>query len=183
MQVIETKIAGVLVIEPKRFDDARGFFVETFHADRYAAFGLHHPFVQDNWSRSTRGVLRGLHLQNPNAQAKLIYVVKGEIFDVAVDVRIGSPTYGHHVAVTLSEDNGRQLFVPQGFAHGFCVLSETVDFFYKCDNYYSPANELVIRWDDPVIGIKWPMSDLILSSGDASAPLLSDINGLPKFVV
>src|SRR3972149_3398629 len=121
MQVIETKIPGVLIFEPKRFGDARGFFVETFHIDRYAAAGLRDPFVQDNWSRSRRGVLRGLHLQNPNAQGKLVSVAKGEIYDVAVDVRIGSPTFGYYVAVTLSEENGRQFFVPRGFAHGFCV--------------------------------------------------------------
>jgi dTDP-4-dehydrorhamnose 3,5-epimerase len=181
MQVIETEVPGVLVIEPKRHGDARGFFAETFHADRYAELGLRHPFVQDNWSRSTRGVLRGLHLQNPNAQGKLVSVVRGEILDVAVDVRVGSSTFGRHVAVTLSEENGRQLFVPRGFAHGFCVLSETVDFFYKCDNFYSPKDELIIRWDDPTIGVKWSVSDPILSGRDASAPLLSDVRDLPKF--
>jgi dTDP-4-dehydrorhamnose 3,5-epimerase len=183
MRVIETKIPGVLVIEPTRFSDGRGFFVELFRSDRYAALGLHHPFVQDNFSRSSRGVLRGLHLQNPHAQGKLVSVMKGEIFDVAVDVRTGSPTYGRHVAVTLSEENGRQLFIPRGFAHGFCVLSDTVDFFYKCDEFYAPADELVVRWDDAAIGIEWPVSSPVLSARDASAPLLADVKGLPEFSV
>lgn len=181
MRVIKTEIPEILIIEPKRIGDSRGFFTETFRAETYAAAGMRHAFVQDNWSRSTRGVLRGLHLQNPNAQGKLVTAARGEILDVAVDVRTGSPTFGRHVAVTLSEENGRQLYIPRGFAHGFLVLSDTADFFYKCDAYYSPADELAIRWDDPAIGIEWPVADPILSARDASAPLLSQVGRLPKF--
>lgn len=181
MQVIQTKLPGVLIIEPKRFGDSRGFFLETFRADRYAELGFSHPFVQDNWSRSARGVLRGLHLQHPNPQSKLLTVVAGHILDVAVDVRVGSPTYGRHVAVELSEDNGRQFLVPRGFAHGFLVLSDRVDLLYKCDNYYSPPDEITIRWNDPAIGIPWPISEPTLSGRDGSAPLLADIKGLPQF--
>jgi dTDP-4-dehydrorhamnose 3,5-epimerase len=181
MQVIETDIPGVLILEPKRFGDPRGFFAETFRANAYADAGLKDPFVQDNWSRSSRGVLRGLHLQNPNPQGKLVTVIRGEIVDVAVDVRLGSPTFGRHVAVTLSDGNGRQLFVPRGFAHGFVVLSESVDFLYKCDDYYSPTDEIVIRWDDPSIGIGWPIANPTLSVRDAEAPFLSEISRLPQF--
>src|SRR5262249_37501673 len=139
MNVVRTAIAEVVIIEPKVFGDQRGFFLETFHADRYAAAGIDKAFVQDNLSRSARGVLRGLHLQNPKSQGKLVSAVRGSVLDVAVDVRLGSPTFGQHVAVELSEENHRQLWVPRGFAHGFVVLSETADFFYKCDEVYSPA--------------------------------------------
>jgi dTDP-4-dehydrorhamnose 3,5-epimerase len=180
MKVVETSLPGALIIEPQRHGDARGFFSETFRADRYAAAGLKDPFVQDNWSRSSRGVLRGLHLQNPNAQGKLIGVVRGEIYDVAVDVRLGSPTFGRHIGVRLSEDNGRQFFVPRGCAHGFQVLSDTADIMYKCDGFYSPADELVVRWNDPALAIEWPLADPILSARDAAAPLLADVKGLPK---
>lgn len=180
MQAIETEIPGVLILEPKRFGDSRGFFTETFRANRYASLGMRHAFVQDNWSRSSRGVLRGLHLQNPNQQGKLVSVVRGEIVDVAVDVRVGSPTFGRHVAVTLSDENGRQFFIPRGFAHGFIVLSDTVDFLYKCDDYYSPADEIVVRWNDPAIGIRWPLDNPILSPRDAAAPLLAEVTNLPK---
>jgi dTDP-4-dehydrorhamnose 3,5-epimerase len=182
MRVTKCDIPGVLIIEPKRFGDSRGFFVETFRADRYLALGLSEPFVQDNWSRSSRRILRGLHLQNPNAQGKLVTVLRGEVFDVAVDVRVGSPTYGRHVSITISDDNGRQLFVPRGFAHGFQVLSETADLIYKCDSFHSPADEIVIRWNDPAVGINWPLPDAILNPRDASAPLLSEIDGLPRFI-
>ena len=181
MQVTKTDLPGVLIFEPRRFGDSRGFFAETFRADRYAAVGLKDAFVQDNWSRSARGVLRGLHLQNPTQQGKLVSVIRGEILDVAVDVRIGSPTFGRHVAVTLSEENGRQFFIPRGFAHGFVVLSDMVDFLYKCDDYYSPADEITIRWDDPAIGIAWPISNPTLSARDAAAPLLSETTRLPRF--
>src|SRR4051812_24298517 len=180
MQVIETALPGALILEPKRLGDARGFFVETFRADRYASAGLPHPFVQDNWSRSARKVLRGLHLQNPNQQGKLVSVVRGEIYDVAVDVRTGSPTFGRHVGVTLSEENGRQFFVPRGFAHGFQVVSDIADIMYKCDVFYSPPDELVVRWDDPALAIDWPIRDPILSARDAAAPLLADVKGLPQ---
>ena len=181
MQLIPTEIPEVLIIEPKRFGDSRGFFAETFRADRYAEAGLRHAFVQDNWSRSTRGVLRGLHLQNPNPQGKLVSVITGLVLDVAVDVRVGSPTFGRHVAVELSEDNGRQLFVPRGFAHGFIVLSDTVNFVYKCDNYYSPTDEIVVRWSDPALGIDWRLAEPTVSPRDAAAPLLGDIKNLPIF--
>ena len=181
MQVTETAIPGVLIITPRRFGDARGFFSETFRADAYAAAGMPHPFVQDNWSRSRRGVLRGLHLQNPKAQGKLVGVTKGHVLDVAVDVRVGSPTFGKHVAVELSEENGRQFFLPRGCAHGFVVLSEVADFLYKCDEYYSPSDEITVRWNDPAIGIDWRVANPTISERDAAAPLLADISRLPRF--
>ena len=181
MQVTETEIPGVLIITPRRFGDARGFFSETFRADAYAAAGMPHPFVQDNWSRSRRGVLRGLHLQNPKAQGKLVGVTKGHVLDVAVDVRVGSPTFGKHVAVELSEENGRQFFLPRGCAHGFAVLSEVADFLYKCDEYYSQPDEITVRWNDPAIGIDWRVANPTISERDAAAPLLADISRLPRF--
>ena len=147
----------------------------------YGPHGIVSPFVQDNLSRSARGVLRGLHLQNPKCQGKLVTVLRGSVLDVAADVRRGSPTFGQHVAVELSEDNRRQLWVPRGFAHGFAVLSETADFFYKCDEYYSPADEIVVRWNDPAIGIQWGFDSPSLSARDADAPLLADVGNLPNF--
>ena len=155
MNVIQTEIPEVLIVEPKVFRDARGFFFEAFKADRYASHGVKGPFVQDNVSRSACGVIRGLHLQNPKCQGKLVSVLRGRVLDVAVDVRLGSPTFGKHVAVELSEDNRRQLWVPRGFAHGFAVLSEIADFCYKCDELYSPSDEITVRWNDPAIGIEW----------------------------
>jgi dTDP-4-dehydrorhamnose 3,5-epimerase len=181
MQVAKTEIPGVLVVTPRRIVDARGFFTETFQTERYAAAGMPHPFVQDNWSRSRRGVLRGLHLQNPKAQGKLVSVASGRVLDVAVDVRRGSPTFGRHIAIELSDENGIQLFLPRGCAHGFIVLSETADFLYKCDEYYSPQDEIVVRWDDPALGIDWRISQPALGPRDASAPLLADISRLPSF--
>jgi dTDP-4-dehydrorhamnose 3,5-epimerase len=181
MNVLATDIPEVLVIEPKVFEDRRGFFLETYRADRYAAHGIVGPFVQDNLSRSARGVLRGLHLQNPRAQAKLVSVLRGRVLDVAVDVRRGSPTFGRHVAVELSEDNRRQFFVPRGFAHGFAVLSETADVFYKCDELYSPPDEIVVRWNDPAIGIAWGVDAPELSARDRAAPLLADVPTLPLY--
>jgi dTDP-4-dehydrorhamnose 3,5-epimerase len=181
MNVIATEIPEVMIIEPKVLGDRRGFFVETFHADRYARHGIAAPFVQDNLSRSGRGVLRGLHLQNPNAQAKLVTVLRGCVSDVAVDVRRGSPTFGRHVAVELSEENRRQLFVPRGFAHGFVVLSETADVFYKCDAPYSAADEITVRWNDPTLGIPWGIDTPELSARDAAAPLLADVHVLPVY--
>ena len=159
MNVIETAIPGVLIIEPKVFGDARGFFLETFQAKRYADIGIAQPFVQDNLSRSVRGTLRGLHFQHPRAQGKLVTVLRGAVRDVAVDVRVGSPTFGKHVAVDLDDENRRQFFVPRGFAHGFVVRSESADFFYKCDELYSPADEKVLRWNDPALGIDWGLKD------------------------
>jgi dTDP-4-dehydrorhamnose 3,5-epimerase len=181
MEVTPTDIPGLLILEPKRFGDNRGFFTELFNARRYAEHGISAPFVQDNLSRSSRGVLRGLHLQNPNAQSKLVGVMRGAVLDVAVDVRAGSPTFGRHVSVELSENNGRQFFLPRGFAHGFIVLSETADFFYKCDTFYSPKDELVVRWDDPALGIDWRLPSPSLTPRDAQAPLLADIRNLPAY--
>ena len=149
MKVIRTQIPEVLIFEPKVFGDSRGYFFESYQTDRYATHGIAGPFVQDNMSRSVRGVLRGLHLQNPRTQGKLVTVLRGTILDVAVDVRLGSPTFGRHVAAELSEDNRSQMWIPRGFAHGFLVLSESADFFYKCDEFYSPADEIAIQWDDP----------------------------------
>ena len=181
MNVIATDIPEVLIIEPKIFGDQRGFFVETYQLRRYAEFGISRPFVQDNMSRSSYGVVRGLHLQNPSPQGKLVSVMRGRVLDVAVDVRTGSPNFGRHVAVELSEENRRQVWVPRGFAHGFVVLSETADFFYKCDDLYSPKDEIVVCWDDPAIGINWGVANPSLSARDAAAPQLGDVRNLPVY--
>jgi dTDP-4-dehydrorhamnose 3,5-epimerase len=181
MNVLATDISDLLIIEPRVFGDQRGFFLETFQFERYAAHGISRPFTQDNLSRSSKGVLRGLHLQNPMTQGKLVSVLRGQVLDVAVDVRRGSPTFGRHVAVELSEDNRRQLWVPRGFAHGFAVLSDSADFCYKCDNIYSPADEIVVRWNDPELGIDWKVEDPSLSARDSAAPLLKDIPNLPAY--
>jgi dTDP-4-dehydrorhamnose 3,5-epimerase len=181
MQAIKTELDGVLVLEPKLFADPRGFFLETYQSVRYAEHGITRPFLQDNLSRSSRGVIRGLHLQNPNPQGKLVTVLRGRVLDVAVDMRRGSPSFGRHVAVELSEDNRRQLWVPRGFAHGFSVLSETADFFYKCDGYYSPRDEIAVRWNDPAIGIDWKVEEASLSAKDAAAPLLAEVKSLPVY--
>ena len=156
MRVTPLELSEVLLIEPQVFGDERGYFKETFHAERYAQAGMPLPFVQDNASRSRRGILRGLHLQNPFAQGKLVSVSEGEVFDVAVDVRVGSPTFGKWVGTELSEENQRQFWVPAGFAHGFIVLSESADFLYKTTDYYAPEHERCIAWNDPHIGIAWP---------------------------
>jgi dTDP-4-dehydrorhamnose 3,5-epimerase len=181
MNVIATELPEVLILAPQLFGDQRGFFLECFQAKRYAEAGISRPFVQDNMSRSGYGVLRGLHLQNPSTQGKLVSVMRGRVLDVAVDVRVGSPNFGRHVAVELSEENRRQLWVPRGFAHGFAVLSETADFFYKCDEFYSPKDEIVVRWDDPAIGIKWGVENPSLSARDAAAPRLADVKNLPVY--
>jgi dTDP-4-dehydrorhamnose 3,5-epimerase len=174
MNRIETEIPGVIILEPKVFGDVRGFFMETFSAKRYHDAGIAGAFVQDNVSFSQRGVLRGLHFQNPNGQGKLVEALVGEVFDVAVDIRIGSPTFGKWVGAVLSADNHRQFFVPAGFAHGFCVLSETALFHYKCTDYYTPASEGGLLWNDPDIGIKWPISSPQLSAKDAVYGRLKD---------
>ena len=174
MNVIETPLPGVLIFEPKVFGDSRGFFVETFHAERYRAAGLTLPFVQDNYSRSVKGTLRGLHFQDPNPQGKLVQVVAGAVFDVAVDVRKGSSHFGKWFGLELSAENHRQLWVPPGFAHGFCVLSEHADFQYKCTDFYAPAGDRGVAWNDPDLGIDWPIADPILSAKDAAAPRLRD---------
>ena len=182
MKVISTPIPGLLIIEPKFFGDSRGFFTELYQADRYAKSGIPACFVQDNLSRSARGVLRGLHIQNPNPQGKLVTVLRGAVLDVAVDVRVGSPTFGQHVKVELNEENRRQFWIPRGFAHGFCVLSEAADFFYKCDDYYSPADELVLKWDDPELGIDWGVISPELSQRDRDGRRLAQLAAtLPKF--
>ncbi len=175
MKVIETTIPGVLLIEPKVFGDSRGFFLETFHLDRYIAAGIPSPFVQDNHSHSAKSVLRGLHFQKQYPQGKLVYVTSGTVFDVAVDIRKDSPTFGKWVGVTLSADKHQQFYVPAGFAHGFCVLSDTADFHYKCTDYYHPEDEGCIRWDDPDIGIQWPITNPTLSAKDANAPYLKNM--------
>jgi dTDP-4-dehydrorhamnose 3,5-epimerase len=181
VQIIETDIADIKIIEPKVFGDQRGFFTETFQVERYAAAGIQRPFLQDNMSRSSYGILRGLHLQGVKAQGKLVTVLRGRVLDVAVDVRAGSPTFGRHVSVELSDDNRRQLWVPRGFAHGFAVLSDIADFFYKCDELYSPDDELVIAWDDPALGIDWGIDKPLLSARDTAGRRLADFVNLPKY--
>ncbi|MCG6860147.1 MAG: dTDP-4-dehydrorhamnose 3,5-epimerase [Chromatiaceae bacterium] len=184
MNVIATEIPGVLILEPRVFGDDRGFFMETYQRDRYLEHGITDGLVQDNLSYSRRGVLRGLHLQWPYPQAKLVQVFSGEVFDVAVDVRRGSPTFGRWVGLLLSGENKRQLWVPTGFAHGFCVISSEALFAYKCSEFYHPETELSVRWDDPDIGIDWPLEvEPDLSSKDVEAALLRDISAdrLPSY--
>jgi dTDP-4-dehydrorhamnose 3,5-epimerase len=176
VKVRETKLKDCVIIEPEVFGDERGFFLETFQAERYAAqVGITLPFVQDNHSRSSKGVLRGLHFQKTKPQGKLVRVVKGEVYDVAVDIREGSPTFGQWEAVILSEENKAQLWVPPGFAHGFVVLSETADFVYKCTDYYDPSDEGSILWNDPDLNIPWPIDSPSLSDKDANAEKLVDL--------
>ena len=178
MKVIKTKLEGVVIIEPQVFFDDRGYFFESFSQQRFNEQVAPITFVQDNESKSSYGVLRGLHFQKPPfAQSKLVRVVKGKVLDVAVDLRKGSPTFGQYESVVLSEENKRKFFIPQGFAHGFAVLSEEAIFQYKCDNYYAPQSEGSVRWNDPTIAIDWqlPEKDIILSTKDEKAPLLSQL--------
>lgn len=175
MNVIETKLPGVVIIEPKVFGDSRGFFMETWQQARYAEAGLPWQFVQDNLSYSARGVLRGLHFQHPRDQGKLVYVLQGAVFDVAVDIRRGSPTFGRWAGVELSGENKRQFYIPPGFAHGFCVTSEQALFAYKCTDFYAPAAEGSIRWDDPDIGIQWPLTEPLVSDKDQQGLYLKDM--------
>ena len=176
MNVIKTKLKDCVIIEPKIFGDERGFFLETFQADRYEDLaGISLPFVQDNHSRSSKGVLRGLHFQKTKPQGKLVRVVRGEVYDVAVDLRSGSATYGQWEAVILSEENKTQFWVPPGFAHGFVVLSESADFEYKCTDYYDPSDEGSLLWNDPDLNIPWPIDNPKLSDKDANASLLADL--------
>jgi dTDP-4-dehydrorhamnose 3,5-epimerase len=175
MNVLTCDIAGLLIIEPKVFGDARGFFLETYNERRYREAGLNATFVQDNVSFSRRGILRGLHYQNPNPQGKLLQVLQGEVFDVAVDVRRSSPTFGKWHGLVLSSENKRQFYIPPGFAHGFLVTSESALFQYKCTETYSPKDEMAVRWDDPAIGIQWPMKDPLLSERDSKAFRLHEI--------
>jgi dTDP-4-dehydrorhamnose 3,5-epimerase len=183
MKIIETELPGVLLIEPQVFGDHRGWFAETWSQWRYANAGVDKPFVQDNVSFSAKGILRGLHFQNPQAQDKLVQVLAGEVFDVAVDIRVGSPTFGRWVGQTLSADNHRQMYIPAGFAHGFCVLSPTAIFSYKCTDYYNRSTEMGIVWNDPDVGIDWPIDEPTLSQKDAASPKLRDIPAekLPKY--
>jgi dTDP-4-dehydrorhamnose 3,5-epimerase len=175
LRIIKTALPEVLVFVPEVFGDSRGFFMETYHEKKYNELGLNFQFVQDNYSRSSKGVLRGLHYQLNYPQGKLVYVVKGEVFDVAVDIRRGSPTFGRWVGEILSEKNNNQIFIPEGFAHGFCVLSETADFMYKCTEFYHPEDEKGINWSDKTIDIKWPVVDPILSGKDRDFPFLKEI--------
>lgn len=177
MKVISTPIDGLLIIEPQVFGDERGFFIETWRASRYREAGIEGEFVQDNHSRSRRGILRGLHYQIQNPQGKLVRVTDGEVFDVAVDLRKSSATFGQWYGAVLSASNHRQMWVPPGFAHGFYVMSESADFLYKCTEYYAPEFERSLRWDDPEIGIEWPLVDGAapqLSQKDAAASGLVD---------
>lgn len=175
MKVEKTKLDGVLVITPETFEDERGFFLESFNKDRYRKAGIRFDFVQDNHSCSTKGVLRGLHYQILKPQGKLVRVVKGEVFDVAVDIRKGSKTYGQWEAIVLSEKNKTQFWVPPGFAHGFVVLSETADFEYKCTDYYDSSDEGSLLWNDPDLGIHWPIKNPILSEKDSNARKLINL--------
>jgi dTDP-4-dehydrorhamnose 3,5-epimerase len=176
MRVHKTELDGVVVIEPRVFEDERGYFYESWSAQRYAELGVSAQFVQDNVSRSRRGTLRGLHLQSPpHEQGKLVFVLEGEVFDVAVDVRVGSPTFGRSTSQTLSAQNRRQMYVPPGFAHGFCVVSEEALFAYKCTSYYAPAAEVSVLWNDPEIGIAWPIDSPVLSKKDAAGTPLRDV--------
>ena len=178
MKVIPTSHPEVLLVEPDIFSDDRGFFMESFHAGKYSQHGIPGEFMQDNQSRSSRGVLRGLHYQLEHPQGKLVRVLRGEVFDVAVDIRKGSPHFGEAVCVALSASDHRQLYIPPGFAHGFCTLSEQADFFYKCTDLYAPGDEYGIAWDDPDIAIDWPQLEFSLSEKDKQHPRLCDSKNL-----
>jgi len=175
VKVLETSLEGVVIIEPDRFEDDRGFFMETYHRERYAKSGIGPVFVQDNLSFSIRGSLRGLHYQFPAAQAKLVLVIKGDIFDVAVDIRRESRTFGQWTWARLSDENSQQVYIPEGFAHGFCVLSETALVMYKCTAVYAPASEGGVLWNDPDLDISWPVSEPLLSGKDRLHPRLRDV--------
>ncbi len=181
MKFLPAGIPGVIVIEPDVHRDPRGFFLETYHTEKYQAGGIVDIFVQDNQSRSAGGTIRGLHLQRRHPQGKLIRVIEGEIFDVAVDVRRGSPTFGKWVGVTLSAENFKQCYIPQGFAHGFAVVSAVAQVEYKCTDVYDAPSEIGIAWDDPAIGIAWPVSNPVLSDRDKRHPRLADVIDLPSF--
>lgn len=180
MKATPLELPGLLLLEPKVFGDGRGFFMELYHEKRYAELGIPGPFVQDNYSRSAKGTVRGLHFQQPQAQGKLVQVLAGAVYDVALDVRRGSPTFGRWAAVELSAENRRQLWIPPGFAHGFCVLSDSADFHYKCTTLYAPETERCIAWNDPDLAIPWPVREPLLSGKDARAPRLKDAPVLPE---
>jgi len=181
VNVIETAIPGVLIIEPKVFGDERGFFMESWNAETFGQAGLHLSFVQDNHSRSSRSVLRGMHYQRPNPQGKLVRVTAGAVYDVAVDMRASSPTFGKWVGVELSAANKRMLWVPEGMAHGFLCLEDGTDFLYKCTSPYDPANEHSLLWNDPEVGIEWPLGDIVpqLSAKDAAGKPLKEAVTFP----
>jgi len=183
MKVTETKLSEVLILEPKVFQDDRGYFLETWNKTRYEKIGVPVHFVQDNISLSKRGILRGLHFQYPQSQGKLIQVLLGEVLDVVVDIRVGSPTYRQWIGEVISESNHRQMYVPPGFAHGYCVISDKALFSYKCTDFYNPATEHGIIWNDPEIGIEWPTEQPVLSPKDKAYPRLKDLEpeNLPQF--
>lgn len=183
MNFVETPLDGVIVVEPDVHRDERGFFLETYHLEKYAEGGIRLPFVQDNHSRSMRGTLRGLHAQWRRPQGKLVRALLGEIFDVAVDMRRGSPTYAQWFGVLLTDQNAKQIYVPPGYLHGFCVVSEVAEVEYKCTDLYDPGFELGVVWNDPEIGIEWPVDEPVLSPKDAAAPRLRDVpeEWLPEF--
>jgi dTDP-4-dehydrorhamnose 3,5-epimerase len=183
MKIIPTALPGVVVIEPQVFGDARGFFYESYHEAKYREAGIDCRFVQTNVSRSARGVLRGLHYQWPNPQGKLVSVLEGEVYDVAVDIRRGSPTFGKSACVMLTAANHRHLWIPEGFAHGFCVVSEFATFTYQCTALYDPKADAGVRWNDAALAIDWPVAEPLLSDKDGKAPLLADVPAgrLPVF--
>jgi dTDP-4-dehydrorhamnose 3,5-epimerase len=182
MIITQTAIPGPLIIEPKVFGDSRGFFTELFQAQRYAESGMRRQFVQDNLSRSIKGTLRGLHFQSPKPQGKLITILRGRVLDVAVDIRVGSPTFAQHVMVELNDENRRQFWIPPGFAHGFIVQSDVADFFYKCDEVYAPEHEHALLWNDPQLGIKWGNDAPVLSARDKGGHTLAELRGvLPRY--
>jgi dTDP-4-dehydrorhamnose 3,5-epimerase len=178
LKFIEKSIPDVILIEPMAFEDDRGFFMETFHVEKYTEIGISRPFLQDNHSHSRLGTLRGFHYQLKNPQGKLVYVVRGEIYDVAVDIRRGSPSFGRWTGELLSGKNKRQMYIPEGFAHGFCVLSKTADVIYKCTDLYAPGDEYGVFWADDTFGINWPIENPILSSKDLKNPMLADIDDM-----
>ena len=175
MKITTTALPGVLIIQPKTFGDARGFFLETFQSERYAKAGITQPFVQDNHSRSQQGVLRGLHFQRTRPQGKLISVSRGSVFDVTVDINPQSPTFAEYVALELNDENHLQMWIPAGYAHGFCVLSDVADLHYKCTDFYDPADEAGIIWNDPDVNITWPLHSPLLSAKDQRLPCLRDL--------
>jgi dTDP-4-dehydrorhamnose 3,5-epimerase len=183
VRFVPTALQGVVIVEPDVYRDGRGYFLEIYHAERYREAGIEGPFVQDNHSRSVGGTLRGLHLQRRRPQGKLIRVIEGEIYDVAVDVRRGSPTFGRWVAVTLTAENFKQCYMPPGFAHGFCVVSPVAQVEYKCTDFYDPADEVGVAWNDPALAIAWPVAAPIVSERDGRNPTLAEIvDELPEWV-
>jgi len=176
MNIIQTGLPGLVIIEPRVFEDDRGYFFESFQQERYSEAGIHKTFVQDNESKSVRGVIRGLHYQHPHAQGKLVSVLEGSVFDVAVDIRSDSPTFRQWAGVELSAQNHRQMYVPEGFAHGFCVLGDSAVLVYLCTAHYHAESDAAVAWDDPDIGIDWPLDPVSLSAKDRIAPRLKDIS-------